>query len=347
MALNERLQQRRDSNNSSDTEVFFNPSRNWSEQSIEFGESEGEPDMAQERRLQLLESAVLGMSDKFDAVMNSLSHSVSDPSPTGGHEAARPAGPTSPSPPHLHRQGSHPSHTARPLFADFVAEQLQREEFVVPRAEDGKVLTSDICAENLYPKPYMFLARTALNTIRKKRDARESMTFNEYLVSFLKMLRHPKTAPYFNHALLLEHLQQIVEDSLIREWSVVRRWSQAMFDKIEKGDHTWEDKSHTQLERIRYALLAQKSQHNDRQERREVPCRDFNSLTGCIHNGPHLGRHVNFIHVCSLCMSQTRDKMPHIVAGCPRGSRFSITVNIQQPRTKPTPVSKKTGSGHT
>ena len=164
-----------------------------------------------------------------------------------------------------------------------------------------KVLTSDICAENLYPKPYMFLARPALNTIRKKRDTRESMTFNEYLVSFLKMLRHPKAAPYFNHALLLEHLQQVVEDSLIREWSVVRQWSQAMFDEFEPGDHAWENKSHTQLKRIRYALLAQKSQHNDSQECREVPCRDFNSLTGCIHNGPPPGPPCEF-HSCLLLM---------------------------------------------
>ena len=51
--------------------------------------------MAKERRLQLLESAVLGMSDKFDAVMSSLSpradtQQVVDVEPAAMHDRPRP-----------------------------------------------------------------------------------------------------------------------------------------------------------------------------------------------------------------------------------------------------------------
>ena len=64
------------SDSSRDSEVDFHP-RHTSQASIDF-EDEDEIDMAQERRLQLLESAVIGMSDKFDAVLSSLGSRIDD-----------------------------------------------------------------------------------------------------------------------------------------------------------------------------------------------------------------------------------------------------------------------------
>ena len=90
--------------------------------------------MAQERRLQLLELAVLGMSDKFDAVLSSIvtRDSAHDAS-THCHNPAsdqRPAvtldrpAPVASTPVDRRQQ--------QPPLDDFITQQLRREEFHVP-----------------------------------------------------------------------------------------------------------------------------------------------------------------------------------------------------------------------
>ena len=74
---------------SPDSEIEFRE-RHWSEDSIIFdkGEEEDNHDMAHERRLQLLELAVLGMSDKFDYVLSPLASRQRDDARSHGEGAA-------------------------------------------------------------------------------------------------------------------------------------------------------------------------------------------------------------------------------------------------------------------
>ena len=87
----------------------------------------------------------------------------------------------------------------------------------------------------------------------------------------------------------------------------------------------------------------------ERQDRRDIPCKGFNSHLGCINPRSHQGRNVNFIHACSLCFSQVGDRAPHPAVGCPRGQRSTQAVNMPIPRAytqQATPVfTPKNASG--
>ena len=189
---------------------------------------------------------------------------------------------------------------------------------MAPRSDEGKSLASDIFTKQLLPKPYMYLSRLGLSTLKKKLDARESVTFNEYVSSYIKMIRDPRSELHGPLDAHLEHIQQVVEDAAIRDWPTVRRWSQAMFDAVETGALKWEDRVALQLDRMQYAIAATRSQQPHlHTERRDIPCKDFNGHVGCIHPKSHMGRTVNFVHVCAMCFS-AGDRSPHPAHTCPR-----------------------------
>ena len=215
-------------------------------------------DDRQERRLQLLESAVMRMTEKFDSLLLQISHA-----PQQGHGLPSPHAPHGPSA----AQGQHGVHgyqTSRPTpldprhppYSDYVVEQLCREGMSIPRVDDGKALVQDMFVKTMIPKAYMYLDRPGANTIKKKLDLRDSMTFHEYMSCFIKMIRDPLADQARNSDTLLEHLQQVVQDVAVRDWRSVRRWSQHTFDAMENGSYWWEDRPDIQFERFRYALMA-------------------------------------------------------------------------------------------
>ena len=282
-------------NTSDDSEISFGPT--WLDRhllrrrpraaSTTSGESEqqmADQDDRQERRLQLLESAVMGMTEKFDNILSSFnpvnsrvnidSHQAHGGGgtergiPTYGQLPAQPAhhnGGPSQQPSHGHHLHQPTYHASRPVpvnprappYADFVADQLRHEEFVLPRHEDGKAMYPDLYLQKLNPKPYMYLDRPGVETVKKKLELRNTMTYSEYMVAVIKLIRDPRhDQNEIPRDTLLEHVQQIVEDSTSRDWSTVRRWSQATFDAVERGDYSWQDRQHIQIQRIHHALLA-------------------------------------------------------------------------------------------
>ena len=96
-------------------------------------------------------------------------------------------------------------------------------------------MAPDPFVQELLVKPYMYINRPGISTMRKKLDARETMTFHEYIVSFIKMVRDPRAGLHGLMDVHLEYLQQVVEDAAVRDWSSVRRWSQSAFDAVESG----------------------------------------------------------------------------------------------------------------
>ena len=341
------------STDSEESEVSFNP--NWLDRAF-LGRGihtpAGEDDQAsttmaddrQERRIQLLESAVTGMTERFDELLSFMNpDQYSNPDrraeqgtaargATGGLHAgdARPG--------QGQGRGRHAESRA-PQYSDYAAEQLRREDFVLPRYDDGKVLAPDMFTNDMLPKPYMYLQRPGLSTLKKKLDARESMTFDEYIISYIKMIRDPRAEQTTSLDIQLEHLQQVVEDTATRDWPSVRCWSQTMFDAVEGGSASWEDRNAVQWERLRHDIMAARAplqQQQVRQERRDIPCRDYNSAMGCMHPRGHAGRSVNFIHVCASCFT-AGDKAPHPVHTCPQ--RLAGGQQVQQlgfqPRLQP------------
>ena len=234
-----------------------------------------------------------------------------------------------------HRRGLPPS------TPEVVADQLRREEFHISRSDEGKALYPDLYVQRLIPKPYMYLERPGVQNVKKKLELRDNMTQSEYLVSFIKMLRDPRIDKRdLNLDAQLQHLQQVIQDAATRDWPSVRRWSQATFDAVEAGSCAWDDRNEIQIQRLHHAIVA--TRHTNTQvpagEKRDLPCRDFNSLGGCPHPRSHQGRNVMFVHLCSSCFS-TGEKAPHTAALCPRraaqatrGHQLSLAQTMTQPK---------------
>ena len=315
---------------SSESEVSFNPA--WLDR-VFLGRAPNDPpndhdgeadsessDMADdrnERRMQLLESAVMGMTEKFDELLvavNTQPQVATQPPPAFPHAAPD-------------RGRGSPYSEVRPTpvdpratrHSDFVTEQLRREEFAVPRSDEGKTLASDMFIRELIPKPYMYLERPGLGTLKKKLDVRDTVSFHEYVICTIKMIRDPRAG---NQDLLdshLEHLQQVVQDAAVGDWPSVRRWSQSTFDAVERGAATWEDRYGMQIERLHHAIRAARPNptHTHQIDRRDIPCKEYNAPQGCINNRSHQGRTVTFVHACSNCFS-TGERAPHPACLCPR-----------------------------
>ena len=104
---------------------------------------------------------------------------------------------------------------------------------------------------HLSPKPYMYLECPGLNIVRKKLDARQSMTYQEYVFAYIKMIKGNQSHLVYFH---LEHLQQLAEDALRRDWSVAGTWSQKVLDEIEKGLYEWADSQTIQMDGLNMAI---------------------------------------------------------------------------------------------
>ena len=116
-------------------------------------------DNRHERRIQLLESAVMGTTEKFDELLTSI-----NPQPDTRHNdsprhrqpslhgAGQPAGVRIRGRRYEEERPPHLDHRA-PQFSEHVADQLRREEFEVPRHEEGKSLAPNLYIKTLIPKP--------------------------------------------------------------------------------------------------------------------------------------------------------------------------------------------------
>ena len=207
-------------------------------------------DMAgQSDRLEAVESAVKDINHKFDSLLAAVTatapgaHTVPTPGLSAPHTpraaamlntpaGGRPAGPTPPvrtpmnGMPPLPPGFPQPAGLVGPGYDEYVLEQLRREEFFAPRTDDGKGFYNDFFNKTLSPKPFMYLKRQGVNTLKKKLEVRETMSFNEYILAYFKMIRDPRANQSHLIYYHVEHMQQLAEDALHRDWATARAWSQ-------------------------------------------------------------------------------------------------------------------------
>ena len=213
---------------SSDPEVTLRPRRwsaaesiNFDDDTLRSGRSEKDPDV----RLTAVESAVRDINDKFDRLLSFMPIDAVDHTPRGGpsqtydqrwgqadlqadtrscrhppptpHTAPYNSRPGREEMDHYNRPPPPPNFPSRdsmrgPGYDAYVEEQIRREDFLATRADDGKGIASDILTKHLLPKPYMYISKPGVSTIRKKLEARESMSFVEYICAYIKMIRDPR-----------------------------------------------------------------------------------------------------------------------------------------------------------
>ena len=104
-------------------------------------------------------------------------------------------------------------------------------------------------------KPYMYMKKDGLDTFMDRYDYQDSMTYPEYVNCFLTMIRDPRTVD--ERPDLLKHFQQVTEDALEYPWKSVLVWSNNVFDKIDRGELSWDDSGDIRMERIRAVLIPQ------------------------------------------------------------------------------------------
>ena len=175
---------------------------------------------------------------------------------------------------------------------DFVRDHLARERMEIPSYE-GKQYAGDIFTMQLIPKPYMFVKKLSGSSLKKKQDYRQNITATEYVDAFMAMLcdyRAREPADLLNQ---MKHLHNVTTDIMSRPWSCIRKWSQFVFDEIEKGEMAWGDKNAIQFVRCQFSFAATSptdsvnraaSTGTGTSHLREVICSDYNNRS-CSFGG--------------------------------------------------------------
>ena len=111
---------------------------------------------------------------------------------------------------------------------------------------------------------------------------------------------------------------------------------------------TWADRNAMQLDRLHHAIRASRTPQSNTStqgEKRDLPCRDYNGMTGCNAPRSHPGRNVNFVHVCSMCFA-VGDRQYHPAYACPRrqpGPQQPTANNRPIYQSTPIPTAPKNG----
>ena len=89
------------------------------------------------------------------------------------------------------------------------------------------------------PKPFMHIERESCYTLKQKLDVKGDLQAMEYLDAAL-LLVHDEESSWSEEErkLISKHMYNVTSDSMCRYWPDVRRWSDGVFDSVEKGQ-TW------------------------------------------------------------------------------------------------------------
>lgn len=186
-------------------------------------------------------------------------------------------------------------------------------------------------------KPYMFIFRAGLQTVKQKLDERASMSMIEYINSTLLLLQDPDAFCPDDLPHILFHMAAVTTDAMVRPWHAVRTWSQYVWDCIERNKCNWNSYQFIQDERVRMSFIsgtpsggslnANSSSKSVSNDSRPVLCRDYNSLSGCRHHGTHEEQGIKYLHACSHCDAMGR-RSSHSYPRC--RSKFEGTGQGQQ-----------------
>lgn len=206
-----------------------------------------------------------------------------------------------------------------PAPATLVAEQnkegaldllMSRQNFK-PSANAGKRVSY---GESGMPKPYMFLEREGLQTNRQRLDLRCAMTSDEYIYCVLALLHEKDSCQHEDRDDILAHLFAVVTDILNRPWPAVRRWTQYVWDSVERGRCKWSDYRFIQDARVRLSYMTgpapvgggssigvRGGASATGNECKSVVCPDYNAPQGCMFSSSHDDGNIRYTHACAHC----------------------------------------------
>lgn len=273
-----------------------------------------------ESEVSALKTDVGTMNEKLDKLMESMAALAAKETPppreSSGDALARSDAATATTTTRP-EDSSHRSHPAdRRNVHHAVGRQLSRDEFLEREmdrdkfefAADGRYhYSNDFSSARVIAKPYMYLSRDGLFSVKQRLEARQSITSIEYIDATLALLADRRAFDNRDFNDIMHHLRKVTRDALERPWPAVRRWSQFVWDSIEAGDICWADREEIQVERVRLCFTSTAPSHNSvpvskkHNASTEVICRDFNSRQGCRYREGHGDANVFHTHCCSYC----------------------------------------------
>ena len=158
------------------------------------------------------------------------------------------------------------------------------------------------------------------------------LSMAEYTWGFLQIIRtkefSDEAIPFMN-----THLERVLEDAMMYEWSDVRKWSEEVCSRIAKNTLRWTDtyiidRLQTQLS---HKNLLGHSQYSGgatsgrpdayemseaiRQAKPGPPCKFFQT-GACTHTKDHVQKGYCQLHVCSYCLANKCLLQPHSSKDC-------------------------------
>ena len=271
-----------------------------------------------------VKTQVSNMDAKLDLILNSalfgpgasstppprLTRQVTPPPRKTGRRAEPPTPYALPAPRGLREQENR---------AGFVDDMLSREKFVHIPTEGKTNLAFDVYSNTLMPKPYMYVTREGAQTVKQKLDIRSTLTYHEYMNALLALITDSRAFHPEERDHIMAHILDVSRDAMDRPWDTVRKWSQYIWDEVEKGNLTWRDRQSIHNHRCMMAIPSSRPPlvHEGRQtSKRDCICRAYNSRGGCRHRSHHEEGQVRLMHICSFCDSVGRQCTGHNVIEC-------------------------------
>ena len=224
----------------------------------------------------------------------------------------------------------------------YVDTLMQQENFRPGHVEGKTQLAPDIFTETLLAKPYMYVNREGCATLKQKLEVRTSLSPMVYVNATIRLVNDSRACAAGEREHILRHLQDVTHDVMVRPWENVRRWSQYVWDAVERREIAWDDTQSIHNHRMTIALTGPgrtgtSGSAESRTNRQKAICRPFNARGGCRHRSHHDEGQVRFLHICAFCDSVGRHCPGHNVLGCnnktqfPGQPRYTTAPNLNVP----------------
>lgn len=216
---------------------------------------------------------------------------------------------------------------------DGALDKLLAKEDYRSASTQGKPISSD----QAMVKPYMYIDREGMQTPKQRLEVRSTMSFNEYINCTLLLVNDDEAYNKNDLPHILRHLSAVATDAMFRPWPSVRRWTQAIWDYVERGKCQWDSETFIQNERVRMSYMcgpqanANVNQSNSARSASQDPCvmvvcRDYNGPSGCRYHNNHEDKNVKHLHICSHCDTLGR-KSNHSYQRCRSKNNFQQGAN--------------------
>ena len=167
---------------------------------------------------------------------------------------------------------------------------------------------------------------------KKSKTNLGELSMSEYCWGFMQIIKSKdfsdESIPFMN-----AHLESVLEDAMMYEWSDVRKWSEEICTRVAKNSLRWADtyiidRLQTQLSHKNLlgtgnstgGATAGRSDHYEmavsvRQAKPGPPCKFFQSGI-CTHTGDHVQKGYRQLHVCAYCIANKCLLQPHSQKDC-------------------------------